>query len=55
MLLVITDGEDNASRKSLEYTVKAAAQSNAVIYAIGVFSDDDRKNAKKMVASQRKR
>ena len=28
---------------------KAAEQSNAAIYAIGVFSTDDRKNDKKMV------
>jgi Ca-activated chloride channel family protein len=46
VLLVITDGEDNASRKNLAYTVQAAQQSNAVIYAIGLFSDDD-KNEKK--------
>ena len=53
VLLVITDGDDDASRKNFEYTVKAAVESNAVIYAIGVFSDEDRKNAKKMVWDQR--
>jgi Ca-activated chloride channel homolog len=42
VLLVITDGEDNASRKSLAYTVQAAQESNALIYAIGLFSDDSR-------------
>ena len=46
VLLVITDGEDNASRKTFEYTVQAAQQSNAVIYAIGLFTDDDRKEAR---------
>jgi Ca-activated chloride channel family protein len=49
VLLVITDGDDDASRKSLSDTMKAAEQSNAAIYAIGVFSPDDRKNDKKMV------
>ena len=49
VLLVITDGDDDASRKSLSDTMKAAEQSNAAIYAIGVFSADDRKNDKKMV------
>jgi len=42
VLLVITDGEDNTSRETLEYTVRAAQESNAVIYAIGLFSDDPR-------------
>ena len=41
VLLVITDGDDDASSKSFPYTLKAAVDSNAVIYAIGVFSDDD--------------
>lgn len=54
VLLVITDGDDDASRKSLEYTMKAAEQSDATIYAIGVFSDDDRKHDKKMVNHSKK-
>ena len=54
VLLVVTDGDDDASRKSFEYTVKAAEESDAAIYAIGVFSDDDRKNAKKMVRHSKK-
>jgi len=41
VLLVITDGLDNASRRSLENAVREAQRSDAVIYAIGVFSDDD--------------
>ncbi|MGH9690022.1 MAG: VWA domain-containing protein [Candidatus Acidiferrales bacterium] len=49
VLLVITDGDDDASRKTLSDAMKAAEQSNATIYAIGVFSEDDRKNDKKMV------
>ncbi len=54
VLLVITDGDDDASRKDFVYTVKAAVQSNAVIYAVGVFSDDDRKSNKKMVRKSKK-
>jgi VWFA-related protein len=42
VLLVITDGQDNTSRETLGYTVRAAQESNAVIYAIGLFSDDAR-------------
>jgi VWFA-related protein len=49
VLLVITDGDDDASRKTLADTMKEAEQSNAAIYTIGVFSMDDRKNDKKMV------
>ena len=54
VLLVITDGDDDASRKSLSDTMKAAQQSNAAIYAIGVFSPDDRHNDKKMVRNSTK-
>ena len=46
VLLVVTDGVDNSSRESFEDTVKVAEQSNAAIYAIGVFSEDDREHAK---------
>jgi VWFA-related protein len=41
VLLVITDGLDNASRRSLENAVREAQLSEAMIYAIGIFSDDD--------------
>jgi Ca-activated chloride channel homolog len=54
VLLVITDGDDDASRESFEYTIKAAEQSDAAIYCIGVFSDDDRKNDKRMVRHSKK-
>ena len=54
VLLVITDGDDDASRKIFAYTMKAAEQSNAAIYAIGVFSDDDRKHQKNMVRNSKK-
>jgi len=44
VILVVTDGEDNASRHSLENTVEQAQRNDAVIYAVGVFSDDDIKH-----------
>jgi VWFA-related protein len=43
VLLVITDGFDNASRRSLEDAVREAQKSDAVIYAVGIFGDDDLK------------
>ncbi len=47
VLVVITDGEDNASRHSLPYTVEAAERSNAMIYTVGLLSEDDRSEARK--------
>jgi VWFA-related protein len=47
VLLVVTDGEDNVSRNSLEKTVREIQKSNVVIYSIGLFSDEDKKNRKK--------
>jgi Ca-activated chloride channel homolog len=40
VLLVVTDGVDNASRSTLEQTVRTAHESEAVIYTIGLFSDE---------------
>lgn len=47
VLLAVTDGEDNASRNTLEKTVREIQKSNVVIYTIGLFSDEDKKNRKK--------
>ena len=47
VLLVVTDGEDNVSRNSLEKTIREIQKSNVVIYSIGLFSDEDKKNRKK--------
>jgi len=44
---VVTDGEDNVSRNSLEKAVREIQKSNVVIYSIGLFSDEDKKNRKK--------
>ena len=46
VLLVVTDGEDNASRKSLEATVQEAQQSEAVIYAIGLLGTEKKRAQK---------
>jgi Ca-activated chloride channel homolog len=54
VLLLITDGDDDASRMSFEDSIKAAEKSNATIYTVGVFSDDDRKNDKRMVRHSKK-
>jgi VWFA-related protein len=40
-LIVISDGGDNASHSSLDRVLKMAEESSAVIYTIGVFSEDD--------------
>src|SRR5437868_7519325 len=41
VLLVVTDGEDNASRMSLEQAVRHVQDENGpVIYTIGIFSED---------------
>ena len=40
-LLVITDGEDNASRYSFDELMKYAQKSNAVIYTIGLLGSEE--------------
>jgi VWFA-related protein len=47
VLLVVTDGEDNASRKSFEQTLEEAQKSDAVIYSVGLLSQESKKNAKR--------
>ena len=47
VLLVISDGGDNASKAGLDRVLKIAEHSNATIYAIGIFdADDSDKNPK---------
>src|SRR5579875_272596 len=47
VLLVITDGNDNASNISLERLVSRANQSDILVYAIGLFSDEEKREAAK--------
>lgn len=45
VLVVITDGVDNSSIISLEALVKEAQQSGVLIYAIGLLSEEDHRDA----------
>ena len=41
VLIVISDGGDNASKASLDQVLKMAEQSSAMIYTIGIFEPED--------------
>jgi Ca-activated chloride channel homolog len=47
VLLVVTDGNDNNSTGTLENLVKAAQQSEVLVYAIGLLSEEDRSEGRK--------
>jgi VWFA-related protein len=47
VLMVITDGNDNASTTTLERVVARANQMDTLIYAIGLFADEDKRDAAK--------
>ena len=47
VLVVVTDGNDNSSVVGLEDLVKAAQQSEVLIYAVGLLSDEERREAKR--------
>jgi Ca-activated chloride channel family protein len=47
VLLVVTDGNDNASLINLENLVKEAQNSGVLIYAIGLLTEEERSEAKK--------
>lgn len=47
VLLVITDGNDNASNISLEKIVQRANQSDVLVYAIGLFTEEEKREASK--------
>ena len=46
VLLVITDGNDNASSITLEKLVNRAQQNEVLIYAIGLLNEEERREAK---------
>jgi len=46
VLLIITDGNDNASTISLERLVNRAQQDEVLIYAIGLLNEEERREAK---------
>jgi len=41
VLILITDGGDNASKRSLAQVIEMAKQSSAIIYAIGILDEQD--------------
>src|ERR1700728_2047167 len=45
VLVVVTDGVDNSSIMSLEALVKVAQQSGVLIYAVGLLSEEERRDA----------
>jgi Ca-activated chloride channel homolog len=47
VILVITDGNDTASVETLEKTVAKARQSEVLIYAIGILSEEEPRESKK--------
>lgn len=47
VMLVVTDGEDNASRSTLEKLVRRLQETEVVIYAVGLLSEEDRRSAKR--------
>ena len=47
VLMVITDGNDNASNITLEKVVARANQADTLIYAIGLFTEEEKREANK--------
>jgi Ca-activated chloride channel homolog len=47
VIVIVTDGNDNASSVSLEKVVARSNQSDTLIYAIGLFTDEERREAAK--------
>ncbi|HVW83932.1 MAG TPA: VWA domain-containing protein [Bryobacteraceae bacterium] len=47
VILVVTDGNDNASVVSLEALVRQAQQDDVLVYAIGLLSEEEKKEARK--------
>jgi VWFA-related protein len=47
VLVVVTDGNDNSSVITLENLVKAAQQSEVLIYSIGLLSEEERREARR--------
>lgn len=46
VLLIVTDGEDNTSRNSLEKTIREIQRTDTVIYTIGLLGQENKKSAK---------
>jgi Ca-activated chloride channel homolog len=46
VLLIVTDGEDNTSRSTLEKCIREIQKTDTVIYTIGLLSQESKKSAK---------
>jgi Ca-activated chloride channel family protein len=46
VLLVVTDGNDNASTETLEAVIRDAQQNDVLVYGIGLLSQEERKEAR---------
>jgi Ca-activated chloride channel family protein len=51
VIIVISDGGDNASRHKLPQVMRMAEESNAIIYAIGLFDENDPDSNPKVLES----
>lgn len=47
VLVVVTDGDDNNSTMNLENLIKAAQQSEVLIYTVGLLSEEEKREAKR--------
>lgn len=47
ILLVVSDGEDNASVETLDHVIQSAQQNGVIIYSIGLLSDDEPREAER--------
>ena len=47
VLVAVTDGNDNSSTASLENLVKTAQQSEVLVYAVGLLSQEERREARR--------
>ena len=56
VLLVVTDGEDNASRESLEQAVRRLQEENGpTVYAIGLLGDEKQRRARRALQTMAER
>jgi Ca-activated chloride channel homolog len=46
VLLIVTDGEDNTSRNSIEKTIREIQKTDTVIYTIGLLGEENKKSKK---------
>jgi len=47
VIVAVTDGEDNASEITLEKLIQKAQQREVLIYSLGLFSEEDRRQSKR--------